>query len=628
MVQYQGSSNGFHGKVTATVTLEDGIVKDVVSEHSPTAYVGSLGIERVIENMKQAQTVEVDAVSGATFSTTAFLTAAKKAVAVAENKLTPAEALDVTVSLNQDDVHVDAVSSASIAAGAEPENTSVARQPVVYHEDLTFDQTYDVVIAGSGGAGLAAAVEAARSGLSTIVFEKSGIPGGTTNYSGGVVQAAGTRYQKEYTAFQEDSPEKHAQLWTKAGENQVDEQLVRDLAEHAPENIEWVADMGLKWKSLYSHSHIPYVKDELHADRIHQYENGGGSGSGTILTQTLLKAALEAGAQIVYNAPVVALVHDPVSKEVFGAVVEENGEEKLIRALQGVVLATASVDNNPALAKALHPQQFHDLNYSTVLTSPSDTGDGIIMGMASGGAISGMGGCIDFDGKTGNATNNQVPTIPLFFVNGSGNRFVCEDATYAYQYRAIFQQQKQLGKPTYMIFGANSITEPGSSWTAASLAQDVAAGIVQKADTIEALAELIHVEPANLKRTLDTWNLNASRGEDPEYSRIQGIKPLQAPYYAYINRATNLGSIGGLKINVDCQVLDPFGETIEGLYAAGMNAGGWIGGYYPGSGTAIAGIMHHGRKAGQHLAKKAQANEKPKPSWEQWKAISSLGSVK
>lgn len=611
MQQYKGSANGFHSKVTATVTLEDRIVKDISSEHSPTAYIGSLGIEHVINEIKKEQTVEVDAVTGATFSTTAFLMAAKKAVAVSEGKLTQEEALDENVPLNKNkNLNVDAVSSASITTESEPENTSVARGTVVYSENLKFDKTYDVVIAGSGGAGLSAAVEAARAGLSVVVFEKAGIPGGTTNYSGGVMQAAGTRYQKELTGYQEDTPEKHAQLWLNAGENQVDEQLVRDLVEYAPENIDWVADMGLKWNTLYGHSHIPYVKDEFHADRIHQYENGGGSGSGTILTQTLLKAALEAGAEIIYNTPVVALIHDPVSKEIFGAVVEQNGKDKLIRAQQGIVLATASVDHNPALAKDLHPQQYHDLNYSTVLSSPTDTGDGIIMGMSSGGAISGMGGCIDFDGKTGNATNNKIPTIPLFFVNGAGNRFVCEDATYAYQYRAIFQQQKQLSRPTYMIFGENSISEPGSAWTQDSLADDVAKGIVKKADTIEELAEQIHISPENLKQTLETWNLNTEQGEDPEYHRIQGIKPLSAPYYAYTNRATNLGSIGGLKINVDCQVLDSFGKVIEGLYAAGLNAGGWIGGYYPGSGTAIAGILHQGRRAGQHIAEKALVTTK------------------
>ncbi|MHB2078127.1 FAD-binding protein [Aerococcus mictus] len=64
-----------------------------------------------------------------------------------------------------------------------------------------------------------------------------------------------------------------------------------------------------------------------------------------------------------------------------------------------------------------------------------------------------------------------------------------------------------------------------------------------------------------------------------------------------------MGSLGGLKINTDGQVLDVFGQVIPGLYAAGLNAGEWIGPYYPGSGTAISGIIHQGRKAAQAMAK-------------------------
>ena len=55
-------------------------------------------------------------------------------------------------------------------------------------------------------------------------------------------------------------------------------------------------------------------------------------------------------------------------------------------------------------------------------------------------------------------------------------------------------------------------------------------------------------------------------------------------------------------INTDSQVINSFGQPIKGLYAAGLNAGGWVTGYYPGTGTAIAGIIHQGRKAGKHLA--------------------------
>jgi fumarate reductase flavoprotein subunit len=528
--------------------------------------------------------------------------AANKALAVSKGELSEEQAMDPNEEYRVTE-KTDAVSGATHVS-LKVENTSPTRERVPYTKNVEFDENYDVVIAGSGGAGLSAAVEAARGGLSVVIYEKAGVPGGTTNYSGGVMQAAGTNIQKEKYGIENDTAEKHAALLIRAGEGRVDEELVKDLTNHAAENLDWVSEMGLEWESLYGHSHIPYVKDEFHADRIHQYKDGGGAASGTLLSLALLNAAQEAGAKIVYDTSVVSLVQDLDTRKVHGVVIEHEGQEKIIEAKKGVVLATASVDHNPKLAQDLHPQQYHDLQHSTVLSAKTNTGDGILMGMDSGAAIAGMGGCIDFDGKTGNATNNTIPTIPLIFVNGAGERFVTEDATYAYQYRAIFQQQTQLATPTYMIFGHNSISEPGSSWTEESLADDVQKGIVKKAESLEELAEMIKVPADKFVETVNYWNKAAVEGKDPLYGRIQGIKPLEGPYYAYTNHATNLGSIGGLKINVDCQVQDNYGEVIEGLYAAGLNAGGWIGGYYPGSGTAIAGIVHQGRKAGQHLAKK------------------------
>ena len=57
-------------------------------------------------------------------------------------------------------------------------------------------------------------------------------------------------------------------------------------------------------------------------------------------------------------------------------------------------------------------------------------------------------------------------------------------------------------------------------------------------------------------------------------------------------------------IDLDCEVLNGKGEAIEGLYAAGMASAGWLGSFYPGSGTALLGAIHWGRKAGKVVAAK------------------------
>ncbi|MGX7091547.1 FAD-dependent oxidoreductase [Hutsoniella sourekii] len=604
MSSYQGKANGFHGEVVSHITIDDqGQIQAVEASYQDSALIGGLAIDRLTQELNQGQASldEIDAVTGATFSSQAYLTASKKAYAAYQGHISQAEASDPDYALEDpESSQVDVTSSASQSPQDKTVNTSHV-EAIIPVEDADFERAVDVIVVGSGGAGLSAAVEAARAGKEVLILEKAGIPGGTTNCSGGVIQAAGTRYQKELTDYKDDTPDKHADLWLRAGDGLLDEALVRDLAQGSPNNIEWLADMGLEWDTLYGHSHIPTVPEDLHADRIHQYKGGGAGGQGTHLTQTLLKAAQNAGAEILYDAEVVSLVQDLKTSQVHGVSFKHLDDKKTYQARDGVVLATASIDHNPALARDLSPQHYQDLLYNTVLAASTNTGDGILMGLEAGAGVSGFGGCIDFDGGTGNATNNQIPTIPMIMVNGAGQRFVCEDATYAYQFRAIFQEEKKHFHPTYMIFADSSIQAPGSPWTSETLASQVEAGQILKAETLEELADLIKVPHVTLKNTIDQWNSQAKQGQDLAYGRIQGVEPLEAPFYARANSATNLGSLGGLKINTDSQVLTQTGQVIPGLYAAGLAAGGWIGSYYPGSGTAIAGIIHQGRKAGQKL---------------------------
>lgn len=468
--------------------------------------------------------------------------------------------------------------------------------------EMVWDKVADVVIVGGGGTGLAAAVQAATDGASVLVLEKASVAGGTTSSSGGVMQAAGTDIQKKYSSYKTDTPEKHYKLWLKAGEGLVDEELVKDLAYGAPNHIKWLSDMGLKFTSIYGHNQIPYVDKSLFADRIHVYEGGGGIGGGAILIKVLLDAAVAKGAVIEYDTRVAKLYKNEAG-EVIGVKAIKGGMEFYVKANKGVILATASVDSNVEMAKQLSPQQYWDLTSQRSLSSPNNTGDGIRMAMEIGAAVGGFGGAIDFCGKTGAATDNRNPVFPSFIVNKKGRRFVCEDATYAYHYRAIFQQEKQLDGPTYMVFGKSSLSAKGAPWTKESVAKDIAAGVVFTADTIEKLAAKISVNPKNLAATLATWNSDMKNKKDNQFDRNTGLAPITGPYYAYKNVSFNLGSIGGVIINVNAQALKPNGDPVPHLYAGGLNAAGWIGPYYPGSGTAIIGLIHWGRKAGAHAAK-------------------------
>ena len=248
-------------------------------------------------------------------------------------------------------------SAATLAAASLMGGSVLAEQSE--GEELSWDREYDVIIAGAGGTGVSAAAAAMEAGAgSVIVFEKAGLIGGTTNYSGGVMQAAGTKYQKEFSDFQDDTPEKHAAEWIAEGEGMLDEELVTDLANGAPDCIDWLADTcGIEWVGVYGHCHVPYVSEDLMADRIHVYKDGGGAGSGGIYVQAVWAYAESLGAELITSTEVSDLIVED-GKVVGVIATDKDGNVSRIKANKGVILATAGIDHNTELARTLNPQLY------------------------------------------------------------------------------------------------------------------------------------------------------------------------------------------------------------------------------------------------------------------------------
>lgn len=494
-----------------------------------------------------------------------------------------------------------ACGAAALAAAAAAPSVAFGDATAVEEPD-EWDEECDVLILGAGGTGLSAACAAAEAGASVIVVETAEGTGGTTALSGGVIQAAGTEWQKEYTSFQDDTPELHAQCYIEQAEGIGHEDLIETMCERAPELVEWLSTIGINWESVYGNCHVPYVTEGLHADRIHVYEGGGAAGQGNVLTDAETAEAERLGVAFEFNTTAKRLVFDD-EQGVLGAIVERDGEEIAIKGAKGVVMALGGIDRAEDLCMSFNQQQYWDLTTQMSYISENANGDGIRMGLAVNAQLASVGGTIDYDMATGNATTNASEQIPCIFVNCKGRRFVCEDATYAYTYRAIWQQETQLGGHTYMIFDHNAIDQGLTPW-ADDVESYVDDGTIYGADSIEELAELIDVPATNLQSTIDLWNANIEEyGEDLEFNRDTQLIQLDGPrYYANLNVSANLGSLGGLLINTEAQVLDNNGEVIPGLYAGGMNSGGWYGLYYPGSGTSLTGGLVWGHIAGENAA--------------------------
>ena len=459
----------------------------------------------------------------------------------------------------------------------------------------SWDREVDVIVIGAGGSGLSAAIEASAAGANTLVLEKAGIIGGTTIRSAGITQAAGTEYQKQFTEYQDDTPENHFNWYMALGEGWVDEDLVRDLAYGCPEVIRWyVEDLGLKITDFSGQSHVPYA-DEHYAVRIHRPE-----GEGPALVGAMEKAAISNGAVIECDTEVTNLVTDTDGSVIGVTATGTNGNQR-IRAKRGVVIATSNIDHNLEMAQQFCPQQVWAMSLAPCLTAETNTGDGIRMAMRAGADIRNLGSGMDAILDLKLTSGKDV--WGLIFVNKAGLRYVCEDAHYAYKTRMQFQMEKSTGHPCYAVWGQSNLANC-RAWDEMTIQDAIDSEIVIAADSVEELAKLIGVDANGLRNTIEYWNeVVVPAGEDSQYGRISGFERIEGGrYYANRMRPEIMGPCGGIRIDTETHVLHPDGTVIPHLYAAGLCTGGWVGPFYPGSGTAMAANAHFGRKAGRNVA--------------------------
>ena len=208
---YTGTGMGHNGPVSVEVTVSEDTIEDiVVSETAESVYMGEVASERVIGQVLEYQSLAVDAVSGCTLSRIAFLNA-------------------ITDALEQ--------------AGGDIAALRAADVPETLGEERTIDT--DVVVVGSGGAGLVAAIQAAYKGCDVVVLEKLARLGGSTLTSSAMLIAGGTTLQEE--AGIEDSPERLKQYLLDRGEGIADQEWTDFFADHVNDVLYWFMDLGVNY---------------------------------------------------------------------------------------------------------------------------------------------------------------------------------------------------------------------------------------------------------------------------------------------------------------------------------------------------------------------------------------------
>jgi len=449
-----------------------------------------------------------------------------------------------------------------------------------------WDYETDVLIVGAGTAGLPAGVVAAEAGAKTTILEGTKTCGGSGNLIMVGASFGGTDIQKKQGI--DDSPELRYRDGVEVAHGTPE--MWRVYCDHELDLYEWFKDLGIH----------PWTEDLLtlpghSAPRLHRYV-------GTPVEQRIEKEARDKGAEILTQHRAKRLIADPETGRVLGAKVDAKGKTKYIKAKKGVILACGSFGRNKEMV-AEYGSRFKDC---IPLMAPGHMGDGLKMAFDLGAATNHIGDAVVASLAACTTTHADRALIATWCggiaVNVNGKRFYPESCPRGYYGDLTDAGLDQPGKVYWIVYDDSMRNAAGVN--------ELEKHKEFKADSFEELAEISDIDPKGFVETVERYNEDIdSEGYDTVIGRktitfIHGtpIKLENPPYYA-IKCETSITSFkGGLKINSRTQVIDNYGESISGLYAAGETTGGLFGdGLYLG-GTNWPASMVFGKIAGQNAA--------------------------
>lgn len=523
----------------------------------------------------------------------------------------------------------------------------------------------DVLVLGSGAAGLVAALRAADAGAVVCVAEKADRLGGTTCAGGGVIWAPATDIAA--AAGFADSPRAGRDYLAAASGHVMDAETIEWYVETIREAIAYLdtatrvrlaplarPDYRGEWpgaaaggrsldnepfdpapfpglaEALRPPSYFPLLtmaeRDDLDgraadptllADRAAR----GVRTMGGALVGSLVASALDRGIRVVRGVRADGLARAGDRWRVSFA-------ETTVTA-GAVVVATGGFEWNAHLRAAFLPFDV------TPISAPSNEGDGLELGLALGAAVADMTEIWGvpvltppeqvYDGAPSGRMGNVEMTLPgSLTVNAAGERFVNEALAYADTCRMFGDTDPVTGRPrnspAWLVFDAAFAQRYPIAGSATGAAPDWAV----TAPSVRELGIAIGVDPDGLETTVARFNRDAATGVDTVFGRGESaqdrflgdathtpnpcLAPLSTPPYAAVPvRAGALGTSGGLLTDRDSRVLSWSGTPITGLFAAGNVSAGVFRGTYPGGGATLGSAVARAFVAGPAAAAAARA---------------------
>ncbi|MGU3500189.1 FAD-binding protein [Mycobacterium sp. C31M] len=505
---------------------------------------------------------------------------------------------------------------------------------------FAWDETVDVLVAGSGAGGATGAYTAAREGLSVLMVEGSDKYGGTTAYSGGggmwfpcnqFLRRAGVddtvedALQYYRAVVGERTPVALQEAYVRGGAPLVEyleaDELLRfsllpwpDYFGAAPkaraDGMRHIAAKPLKVAAAPELREA--VRGPLDADRRGAAAPADYFVGGRALIARLLAATLRhSRASTQRNTALTELVlADGV---VTGAMVEQNGRRRAIRATRGVLLAAGGFERNDTMrARYGVPGDVRD-----TMGPWANRGQAHLAGIAVGADTDLMDQAWWSPGLThpDGASAFALWFTGGIFVDDTGRRFVNESAAYDRLGRVVLDAMAAgtVTLPYWMVYDDREGIVPPVKATNVSMAateEYLDAGLWRTADTLDDLAVAIGVPPDNLTETVRRYNGFVAAGHDDDFGRGDepydrafsgGASPLvpieRGPFHAAAFGVSDLGTKGGLRTDTAGRVLDTAGAVIPGLYAAGNTMAAPSGTVYPGGGNPIGTSMVFGHLA-------------------------------
>ncbi|TDN52971.1 fumarate reductase flavoprotein subunit [Buttiauxella sp. JUb87] len=532
-------------ELVINVSLENDHIADIELASSPVQSVEfTSSFEEIRDRILSANTPHVDAISGATSQSEAV----KKAVSKAMLK-----------------------SSKALAAEEGGDDNS--------------PKSYDVVVVGSGGAGLAAAIQAHDEGASVLIVEKMPTLGGNTIKASAGMNAAETRFQRVKGIH--DSKELFYQETLKGGKNKNNPELLRCFVENAPEAIEWLADRGIMLNDITT-------TGGMSIDRTHRPRDG--SAVGGYLISGLVRNITRRGIDVLLDTSVDEILTD--NGAVSGVRLLTDEQESIVVQAKSVVVATGGFSANSAMVVKYRP----DLDGFVTTNHKGATGGGIALLERIGAGTVDMGEIQihpTVEQQTSYLISESIRGGGAILVSQQGLRFFNEMETRDKVSASIIALPEHYA---YIVFDEHV--------RAKNKATDeyIAKGLVTSASTPSELAQKLGMDEHAFLATLERYNGFVENQRDDDFGRTTALRaPVnEGPFHAIRIAPGVHHTMGGVTINADTEVLNAAHQSIPGAYAAGEVVGGIHGANRIG-GNAVADLIIFGTLAGGVAAKYARA---------------------